>query len=108
MLINNKIKYRWRLKYNEDVDLCLQVLNDKWCTILLNVFLINKTSTVTKMKGGNQTELYKNNNEQKKLLKAVSLQKIWPQYVKVVKRFGRWHHQVSWKKFFKHSLIKIK
>jgi len=66
MLIKNDIPYRWRLKYNEDVDLCLQVLHDKWCTILLNAFLINKVSTVSKMKGGNQTELYCNNDEQKK------------------------------------------
>jgi len=27
LLIRNDIKYRWRMKYNEDVDLCLQVLN---------------------------------------------------------------------------------
>ena len=107
MLIKNDIPYRWRLKYNEDVDLCLQALNDGWCTILLNAFLIDKTSTVVKMKGGNQTELYKNNDEKKKILKSVSLQKVWPQYVRVVKRFNRPHHQVSWKKFFKQPLIKV-
>lgn len=108
MLVNNNIPYRWRLKYNEDVDLCLQALNDGWCTVLLNAFVIKKVSTTAKMKGGNQTELYDNNNEKKKALKSCSLQKIWPQYVKVVTRFGRPHHQVSWKKYFKHPLLKKK
>lgn len=107
MLINNKIPFRWRLKYNEDVDLCLQALHNKYCTILLNTFLIEKVSTTTKMKGGNQTELYQNNDDKKKMLKSRSLQKIWPKYVRVVFRFGRPHHQVSWSKFFTHPLKRI-
>jgi hypothetical protein len=106
MLINNDIPYRWRLKYNEDVDLCLQVLHGGWCTILFNAFLINKTSTTAKMKGGNQDELYKNNDERKKLLKSKSLQMMWPQYVRVVQRYGRPHHFVDWKKHFQHPLIR--
>lgn len=106
MLIRNDIKYRWRMKYNEDVDLCLQALHEKWCTILLNVFLIDKISTVTKMKGGNQSELYKNNNHDKKVLKSRSLEEVWPQYCKTVIRFGRPHHHVAWNKYFNHPLIK--
>jgi len=108
MRIRNDLPYRWRLKYNEDVDLCLQALNDGWCTILLNAFLIDKTSTVMKMKGGNQTELYQNNDEKKKALKSYSLQKVWPQYVKVVRRFGRPHHFISWTKHFTQPLKKVK
>ena len=108
MLINNDIKYRWRMKYNEDVDLCLQVLHDKWCTILFNAFLIDKTSTTVKMKGGNQDELYKNNDHDKKVLKSRSLQEIWPQYVDVVMKFNRPHHHVNWRKHFQHPLIKRK
>lgn len=108
MLINNHLPFRWRLKYNEDVDLCLQVLNTKyWCTILLNVFLIEKISTVAKLKGGNQTELYQGNNHDKKKLKTKSLEMIWPQYVKSTYRFGRPHHQVSWSKFFKQPLLRV-
>ena len=109
LLINNKIPFRWRLKYNEDVDLCLQALHTRyWCTISLNVFLINKVSTVTKMAGGNQTELYKNNDDDKKKLKTKSLEMIWPQYVKSTYRFDRPHHQVSWGKFFKQPLIRLR
>ena len=107
MLIKNDLPYRWRLKYNEDVDLCLQVLDGGLCTILLNVFLIEKTSTVVKQKGGNQTELYKNNDEKKKALKSFSLQKVWPQYVKVVYRFNRPHHHINWTKIFKQPLKRV-
>lgn len=107
MLIRNELNFRWRLKYNEDVDLCLQALSQGFCTILMHAFLIDKTSTTVMMKGGNQDELYKNNDSQKKMLKSRSLQKVWPQYVKVVERFGRPHHQISWKKHFKTPLKRI-
>ena len=68
--------------------------------------MIKKISTVAKLKGGNQTELYKGNAHEKKVLKARSLEEVWPQYVKTVIRFGRPHHQVSWTKLFKQPLIK--
>ena len=107
MLINNEIPYRWRLKYNEDVDLCLQALNEGWNTILLNAYLIAKVSTVTKLKGGNQTELYVDNSKDKKILKTKSLETIWPQYVESKIRFNRPHHYVNWKKHFKQTLKRI-
>jgi hypothetical protein len=106
MLLNNEAPYRWRLKYNEDVDLCLQVLHDKRCTILLNAYSIRKVSTVAKMKGGNQTDLYKGNAPEMKKLKSNVLYKAWPQYAERVYRFNRPHHYVNWKKHFKHSLIR--
>jgi hypothetical protein len=62
MLIKNNLSYRWRLKYNEDVDLCLQVLHDGGRTSSCCYYLANKVSTGSKMKGGNQTELYKGNS----------------------------------------------
>lgn len=106
ILIKNNQPFKWRLKYNEDVDLCLQVLHNKFSTILFNAFLIDKTSTFAKMKGGNQDELYKGNDKAKKMLKSRSLQEIWPQYVEVKKRFNRPHHFIDWKKHFKHPLLK--
>lgn len=108
MLIRNDIPYRWRLKYNEDVDLCLQALTNKYCTILLNAFLVDKTSTSAKMKGGNQDELYKNNDDSKKALKASSLKQVWPKYVDVIYRFNRPHHHIAWNKHFTHGLLKSK
>jgi len=50
MLIDNSIPFRWRLKYNEDVDLCLQVLHNGGTTASCMYYLTNKTSTVAKMK----------------------------------------------------------
>ena len=40
ILIKNDLDYRWRGKYNEDTDLSLRVLKDKWCTILFNCFFV--------------------------------------------------------------------
>ena len=106
MLMSNNMPFRWRMKYNEDVDLCLQVLHNKLCTVLFSAFTVDKVSTVAKMKGGNQTELYKDNAFEKKVLKSRSLEEVWPQYAETKIRFGRPHHKVAWKKYFKHPLIR--
>lgn len=106
LLINTDLPYRWRLKYNEDVDLCLQVLHNGGKTASSIYYLQDKTSTSSKMKGGNQDELYKGNNPKRKLLKAESLRKVWPQYVKTVIRFGRYHHLIDWKQFSKNTVTK--
>jgi hypothetical protein len=105
MLIKNELAFRWRLKYNEDVDLCLQVLHNGGSTASCVYYMVNKTSTTAKMKGGNQDELYKGNDPKKKLLKAKMLEAVWPQYAKTVIRFNRYHHFVDWKVFQK-KLIK--
>lgn len=99
MLIKNDIKPRWRLKYNEDVDLCLQVLHENGRTASCVYYMMDKVSTAAKMKGGNQDELYKGNDPKKKLLKAKMLEAVWPQYAKTVIRFNRIHHFVDWKVF---------
>ena len=107
MLIKNNMPYKWRLKYNEDVDICLQVLHNKLCTVLFNAFTVDKTSTTAKMKGGNQTELYKGNAYEKKFLKTRSLEEVWPQYVTTKIRYDRPHHFINWMQF-KHSLKRRK
>jgi hypothetical protein len=107
MLIKNELPYRWRLKYNEDVDLCLQVLHNGGTTASCVYYMANKVSTADKMKGGNQDELYKGNDPKKKLLKAKMLEAVWPQYAKTVIRFNRYHHLVDWRVFQKR-LIKTK
>jgi hypothetical protein len=99
MLIKNDIPYRWRLKYNEDVDLCLQVLHNRGTTSSCVYYMADKVSTSVKMKGGNQDELYKGNDPKKHLLKAKMLESVWPQYAKTVIRFGRHHHLINWKVF---------
>lgn len=101
MLIKNDLPYRWRLKYNEDVDLCLQVLHNGGTTASCIYYMADKVSTASKMKGGNQTELYQGNAPIKNLLKAKMLEAVWPQYAKTVIRFNRHHHLVDWKQFKK-------
>jgi len=97
LLIDNKLSYRWRGRYNEDTDLCLQVLSGGLCTVLINVFLIDKMATMT-MKGGNADELYKGDG---RLKMARALERIWPRVVKTDRRFKRPQHIVAyqWKKF---------
>ena len=101
MLIKNNLPFRWRLKYNEDVDLCLQVLHNGGITASCVYYMADKVSTAQKMKGGNQTELYKGNDPKKNLLKAKMLEAVWPQYAKTVIRFNRHHHLVDWRIFSK-------
>lgn len=107
LLIKNDLVYRWRLKYNEDVDLCLQVLHNGGRTASCVYYMANKETTANKMKGGNQTDLYKGNDPKKNLLKAKMLEAVWPQYTKTVIRFGRHHHLINWKVFknnFSHAI----
>jgi hypothetical protein len=99
MLIKNNLPYRWRLKYNEDVDLNLQVLHNGGTTSSCVYYMANKVSTADKQKGGNQTELYQGNKAEKNLLKAKMIEAVWPQYVKTVIRFNRHHHLINWKVF---------
>jgi hypothetical protein len=97
LLIRNDLPYRWRGRYNEDTDLCLQVLSGGWCTVLFNAFIILKTVTM-KMKGGNTDELYKADG---RLKMARSLERLWPGVVSVDRRFRRPQHVIkdAWRRF---------
>lgn len=96
-LVLNKIPYKWRGRYNEDTDLCLQALAGGWCTILINAFLADKMATMM-MKGGNTDELYQGDG---RLKMARELERRWPGIVTVDRRFGRPQHVIknSWKDF---------
>jgi SAM-dependent methyltransferase len=97
ILIKNDLRNRWRGRYNEDTDLCLQVLADGWCTVLFNAFLAWKEQT-GKMKGGNADELYKGDG---RLKMSRSLERAWPYVVETKRRFQRPQHVVrdAWRKF---------
>lgn len=105
ILIDNKIPYRWRGRYNEDTDLSLRALKDGYCTMLFNAFLVNKETTM-RAKGGNTDELYKKTDNRKEF--AESLKEQHPDVVDVVWKFNRWHHHVDYKPFKKNKLIKNK
>jgi hypothetical protein len=94
-LIRTDLPYRWRGRYNEDTDLCLQVLANGWCTVLLNTFLAKKIATM-KVKGGNSAQLYQGDG---RLKMARALERMWPGVVTVDRRFNRPQHVVNWKKF---------
>jgi hypothetical protein len=95
LLIDNALPFRWRGRYNEDTDLCLQVLASGLCTVLVNVFLIHKMPSM-KMRGGNTDELYAGDG---RLRMARSLERLWPGVVTVSRRYGRPQHVVDWHKF---------
>ena len=106
ILINNKIPYRWRGRYNEDTDLSLRALKGGWCTLLFNSFLADKQTTMT-MKGGNSDQLYKQNNKMDgRYLMALSLKQQHPDVTTIVQKWGRWQHSVDYKPFANNKLKK--
>jgi len=96
-LVLNSIPHQWRGRYNEDTDLCLQVLSDGWCTVSMNIFCVDKMQTMT-MKGGNSDELYKSDG---RLKMSRSLERVWPGVVSTSRRWDRPQHQIydAWKRF---------
>ena len=103
ILIKNDIPYRWRGKYNEDTDLSIRALKDGWCTILFYAFAQEKMQTMT-MKGGNTDHVYIDGDNRRKF--AQSLVDQHPDIVKVAWKFGRWHHQVDYRRFKENRLVK--
>ena len=103
LLIDNKTKYRWRGRYNEDTDLSLRVLKDGDCTLQFNAFLQEKATT-QRIKGGNSKEFY---DEEGTLNKSKMLQEMHPDLARVTWRFNRWHHFVDYKPFKRNKPIKV-
>jgi hypothetical protein len=87
--------YSCTLVNNDDTDLCLQVLADGWCTVLVNAFCVAKKRTMT-VKGGNTDDLYQGDG---RLLMARSLERVWPGVVTTTREYGRPQHAVNWRKF---------
>ena len=101
MLIKTDIPFRNQGFYNDDTDLCLQVLKAGWCTILFCSFLIKKITTM-KVKGG-MTPHYQGDG---RLKMAQELQCRHPDVVKITRKWGRWQHQVNYRPFKRNKLIK--
>ena len=101
ILIDNSLDIRWRSKYNEDIDLSLRVLKGGDCTILFNAFLQGKCATQT-VTGGNTEEVYQADKlgyEDTTHEKTMVLYNLHPDVVRVVKRYGRWHHDVNYDRY---------
>ena len=103
MLINTKIldevNIKFRLKYNEDVDLVMQCLNNKIKTISLNIFLSNKKATLS-VKGGNTDTIYDNGKKFQDKVDCL-LEEWGDEYVQVITKHkdNRPHHKVDYDKF---------
>jgi hypothetical protein len=97
LLILNCLPQRWRGRYNEDTDLCLQVLSAGWCTVLVNAVMANKMRTMT-MAGGNTDDLYAGDG---RLRMARSIERAWPYVVSTGRRWKRPQHVVrdAWARF---------
>lgn len=108
ILLDNRIKHRWRGRYNEDTDLSLRILKDRFCTILFYAFLAEKRATMS-MKGGNTDELYRRDAAfDGRLEMARSLQRQHPDVVKITRKWGRWQHHVDYRPFRNNKLIRRK
>ena len=99
ILIRNDMDLRWELRYNEDVDLSIRILQNGWCTVLFNAFLQNKMGT-QKLKGGNTEDYQKDGT----ITKSQMLVDRHPDLASLVYRYGRWHHRVDFD-VFKHNLL---
>ena len=71
------------------------MLKDRWCTIQFNAFLQGKAATQT-VKGGNTAEFYEKEGTLPKSEMQVNLH---PDVSRLTWKFGRWHHQVDYRRF---------
>lgn len=101
ILVNHRIPFRWRGRYNEDTDLSLRALKSGWCTILFNAFLADKETTMA-MKGGNTDELYQGDGRR---AMAESLREQHPDVTIVTRKWGRWQHHVDYSRFRRHNRL---
>ncbi len=106
ILLSNSILHRWRGWCNEDTDLSIQILKSGYCTILFNAFLALKQTTMS-MKGGNTDGMYSQQLDDR-LEITRSLQHQHPDIVRIVRKWGRWQHQVDYSKFKANKLIRRK
>jgi hypothetical protein len=103
-LVNTAIDCRWRGPYNEDTDMCLQVLARGWCTILLNAFLVWKSQAFVGVNAsqrnvaGGMSDLYQADG---RLKMARSLERRWPGVVTTKRRYQRPQHVIAqqWRRF---------
>lgn len=110
ILIDNSLDFRWRSKYNEDIDLSLRVLKQGDCTVLFNALLQGKAATQT-IKGGNTEEVYQADKLDYKdttYEKTMVLVNLHPDVVQVVERYGRWHHHIDYEKHFLKNTFQMK
>jgi hypothetical protein len=93
--IRNDVPFRWRGRYNEDTILSLDMLKEKWCTMIFHTFLQWKLPTQT-VKGGNTKEFYEKEGT---LAKSKMQVAVHPDVSELVWKYNRWHHKVDYARF---------
>ena len=97
MCVLNSLPFNWRGPWNEDVDLCLQTLAHKYCTIGTTFITQEKMKTMS-MKGGNSTAYQ---NLDIRAFGSRALQRRWPDVVELKNKYGRPHFHIknNWRMF---------
>jgi hypothetical protein len=103
ILINNELPFRWRARYNEDVDLSLRCLKAGYPTIQFYAYLQEKQATLT-MKGGNTDTIYVGGTLQKSKMIVM----LHPDVARLTWKFNRWHHEIDYSGFKGNKLIPVK
>jgi hypothetical protein len=101
-LIRNDVPFRWRGRYNEDTILSLDMLTAGWCTVQFNAWQQKKVRTQV-MKGGNNKVFY---SLEGTTPKSQMLVDAYPEYARLVHKFGRDHHHVNYRPFRTNKLIR--
>jgi hypothetical protein len=99
-LIRTAAPFRWRARYNEDVDLSLRMLKAGWNTVQFYAVLQNKAVTQT-VKGGNTDELYAKGTA----AKSSMIVALHPDCARLSWRYGREHHYVDYGRWRNRPLI---
>lgn len=111
----DKCKIKWRLKYNEDIDLGLQVLSNGFMTIGYETFLSGKKATKDNREGGNR-DIYLQYKQEGFVRKLECLQNEWGHIPNLIgettKKLGkedeRVHHLIDWDRFKPKTLTNKK
>ena len=103
ILIQNDCPFRWRGRYNEDTDLSLRILKAGYPTMLFNMFLCNKSQTMS-IPGGNTSSIYQGNGFRLKLDSLISQH---PDVTTETMLAGHVHHNVNYKPFEQNKAILI-
>jgi hypothetical protein len=93
-LIRTDAPFRWRCRYNDDVDLCLRMLKAGWCTLEFVHFLQKKMGT-QRVPGGSTDTIYRDGT----LRKSQLLVALHPDVAQLTWRYNRWHHHVDYARF---------